>query len=69
METVLEDHPIHQRNVGAQNRWSLVTGSLTLILEPSARYMWSAKTGGDASGLSRQVTLDYSNLHTITRYH
>ncbi len=30
VETVLKDHPIGHKNMGSEDRWSLVTGSFTL---------------------------------------
>ncbi len=46
VEPVLKDHPIVRRNVVCQDRWSLVTGSVTLNVGPSANNVWSVKTGG-----------------------
>ncbi len=49
VEPVLKDHPIGHTNVAsqhAQDRWSLVTGSITLKLGLSDRNIWSFKAGG-----------------------
>ena len=44
----MTDHPIGHKNVVSENRWSLVTGSITLNVGPFARnvQMRSFRTGG-----------------------
>ncbi len=46
VECVLKDHPIGHKNVVSQDRWFLVTGSVILKVGPSAKNVWSLKTGG-----------------------
>ncbi len=46
VEPVLKDHPIGPQNVVCQDRWSLTIGLIVLNLGPSAKNVWSFKTGG-----------------------
>ncbi len=53
VETVLKDHAMGHTNVVSEDRWSLVAGSFPFKYRPSARNIWSFKTGA----LSWQLSL------------
>ena len=48
VEPIMKDHPIGRTNVVSQDRWPLVTGSVTSTLKCRnfSRNIWSFKTGG-----------------------
>ncbi len=57
VEPLLEDCPNGHKNVVSQDRWSLVTGSITLKYRTCPEYLVFQGRWSHYSGLSRQVSL------------